>query len=346
MPVKRRGDSFQVDVGHKGARVRKSFTNEADALAWESEAVRRIAAGLSLEDIPTRGKDTLETLMAECQSRYWKGTRNEDNAVRNSDEVVGLLGKDRDPRTVTARDLDKLIRDLEERGNSAGTINRKLATISKLFKFGIARGVMDRAPTIERKRESTGRVRWYTKEEEARIIASAEGDIRDFLAFLLDTGARLSEALRVRRGDVDDLYVRLQSTKNDRPRAVPLTARVREMVKRRLDGGGDTLFPPEWTKSVVHKLWAGANGKPGVRQRADITGPDALLHTFRHTCASRLVQAGTPIQVVQQWLGHTTLTMTLRYAHLAPHNILGAVQALENAALPAVKDRQKDVKTA
>jgi hypothetical protein len=49
----------------------------------------------------------------------------------------------------------------------------------------------------------------------------------------------------------------------------------------------------------------------------------------RHTCASRLVQAGTPIQVFQQWLGHKSLTITLRYAHVAPANLLAGVKHLE-----------------
>lgn len=55
-------------------------------------------------------------------------------------------------------------------------------------------------------------------------------------------------------------------------------------------------------------------------------------HALRHTCASRLIQRGVPLKVVQEWLGHKTITVTMRYAHLAPANLMAAVEALEPAA--------------
>ncbi len=54
-----------------------------------------------------------------------------------------------------------------------------------------------------------------------------------------------------------------------------------------------------------------------------------IPHCLRHTCASRLVQRGVPILVVQQWLGHKTIQMTMRYAHLCPTNLEEAVKVLE-----------------
>ena len=51
--------------------------------------------------------------------------------------------------------------------------------------------------------------------------------------------------------------------------------------------------------------------------------------TLRHTCASRLVQAGVGLPVVKEWLGHKTNSLTMRYAHLAPKNLLDMVHVLE-----------------
>ena len=53
------------------------------------------------------------------------------------------------------------------------------------------------------------------------------------------------------------------------------------------------------------------------------------FHCTRHTCASRLVQRGIGIQVVQAWLGHKTIKMTLRYAHLNPNNFIEARNVLD-----------------
>jgi len=61
-----------------------------------------------------------------------------------------------------------------------------------------------------------------------------------------------------------------------------------------------------------------------------------IPHCLRHTCASRLVQRGVPIMVVQEWLGHKTIQMTMRYAHLCPTNLEAAVKVLEPTVTQAV----------
>jgi site-specific recombinase XerD len=55
----------------------------------------------------------------------------------------------------------------------------------------------------------------------------------------------------------------------------------------------------------------------------------AVMHTFRHTFISRLVQRGVPLVTVKELAGHKTMDMTLRYAHLAPNNYVEAISVLE-----------------
>ena len=49
--------------------------------------------------------------------------------------------------------------------------------------------------------------------------------------------------------------------------------------------------------------------------------PQVVPHVLRHTCASRLAQSGVDIKRIQEFLGHRTLSMTLRYAHLSPKHL-------------------------
>ena len=68
--------------------------------------------------------------------------------------------------------------------------------------------------------------------------------------------------------------------------------------------------------------------------RADLglTGDkDFVLHVCRHTCASRLVRAGVSLPVIQQWLGHSNIHTTMRYAHLFPQDLMNAANALERS---------------
>ena len=57
--------------------------------------------------------------------------------------------------------------------------------------------------------------------------------------------------------------------------------------------------------------------------------PGVSLHTLRHTFISRLVQAGRPLPEVAALAGHRAITMTMRYAHLAPSHLRAGIQALE-----------------
>ncbi|WP_323696609.1 MULTISPECIES: site-specific integrase [Thiorhodovibrio] len=79
--------------------------------------------------------------------------------------------------------------------------------------------------------------------------------------------------------------------------------------------------------------------KDGSRMRSSSTGfarackdvgiSDFRFHDLRHTCAAWLVQAGVPLTEVRDVLGHSTIKMTERYAHLAPENIRNAVAVLD-----------------
>ncbi|WP_279626800.1 site-specific integrase [Stappia indica] len=69
-----------------------------------------------------------------------------------------------------------------------------------------------------------------------------------------------------------------------------------------------------------------------ARKRAGLAdGKHVVPHILRHTCASRLVQGKVDLRLVQEWMGHKTMQMTMRYAHLAPMDLEACLPALERA---------------
>ena len=221
--------------------------------------------------------------------------------------------------------LDGLLGALRRNGNSNATINRKMAALSKLLRKAHKMKDISSLPEFVKEREGTGRIRFLDIEEEQRLFDAIRGYSDTYYRlciFLIDTGARLGEAIDLRWTDVTATHVTFWVTKSKRSRSVPMTVRVREA----LDLGGERRRGPfhDITQQQFRAVWNKAKQDVGLG-----SDPDVVPHVLRHTCASRLVQGGIDIRRVQTWLGHQTLQMTMRYAHLASQDLDSCVPVLE-----------------
>lgn len=127
----------------------------------------------------------------------------------------------------------------------------------------------------------------------------------------LNTGCRRSELTGLAWADVDlkdkkQILVRAYTSKRAKPRYVPLNAEAIDILKRwKRQSDNDRVFPIESPK----KAW----GALMIRAKIE----DFTFHDCRHDFASRLVMAGVPLAVIRDLLGHASIVMTERYAHLA-----------------------------
>ncbi|MCE9553247.1 MAG: site-specific integrase [Planctomycetes bacterium] len=192
---------------------------------------------------------------------------------------------------------------------------------------------------------NNNRLRWLTDDEERRLLAECEQTthLKNLVTFLLDTGARLSEATHLTWGHLDlnrkpRGIVRFMETKSGKPRSVPLASRTQVMLTKlweirpegqsrvflvRLPGCSARKTKPQ-AKPFHHPY----GGWYAALERSGLT--DVVIHDLRHTFASRLVQKGVPLLAVSKLLGHSSLTMTMRYAHLAPDNLDDAIDRLDD----------------
>jgi integrase len=157
--------------------------------------------------------------------------------------------------------------------------------------------------------------------------------------FLLDTGFRFSEAFKFTLVN-GKASLRAGTTKNDKGRQVSLTARVAGCeVPARLAHPREARrrHPTEGCMGLVlAPLAAGDQGGP-------VRGRDAAHPAS--PCASRLVQRGVSLYVVKEWLGHSSIKVTERYAHLAQYNLSGALAALEGKPVGVVESPSREVTT-
>ena len=216
-------------------------------------------------------------------------------------------------------------------GLAPATINRELAFLRRVFNVAIEDGKAEVNPVKSRLffKENNTRVRFLSEEEEKRL-REVIGELEwAKVAVALHTGLRQGEQFALRWENVDFTtgIITVPQSKSGEARRVRMNDTVREVLRAlpsRLKS--PCVFPsatdetPIDVHNYMNKIF-----RPAVKV-AKIEG--FRWHDLRHTFASRLVMAGVDLRTVQELMGHKTIEMTLRYAHLSPAHQLEAVQRL------------------
>jgi len=336
--IRIRGKSFFLDINYKGRRVYETCHTLKEAIARQKEIKAELRG---LQRKPKVAKEEvapkywpLGKAVEVTRSAHWAGMRSELTAALNSQILLNYFGETCSLSKINAVAIDRFATHCMEQGNSDATINRKLSCLRKVMQVAHDRGGCPVIPKVSKRKEYQGRVRFLDAGEETALIGLlrrwSRDEEADAVVVLIDTGMRYGELTSISRRDIDTQQglISVWVNKGDLPRSVPMTARVKEVVEKRIaltTNATDRLFP--YPKGWLRKVWDRA---------ADILGlgddKQFVPHALRHTCASRLVQRGVPLKVVQEWLGHKDISTTMRYAHLSPRNLLEAVNALEPTA--------------
>ncbi len=339
MAVRPKGSTWFVDFMETGRRVREfGFTSKEEAEAWELEARAAIKRGKELPDGPGQIKrssqhfDTIQQLRDHVVAVRWSGQKSTSSVDLSALFVRWAGPKETVRDALSTTKVGQYIEHLKsERRAANATINRHTSVIMVLAKAAKNLKLIAELPVTYRHREGQGRLRWFTDDEEKAILStlklwSKEAE-RDLFIFLADTGARAGEVRRLRWADVEkgDRAVTFWITKTDQARTVPLTSRAKEALARRREAARahDGPFTAIRKDHLFH-IWERLRAHHPFLE-------DAVIHTFRHTCASRLVQRGVDIMRVKTWMGHSAVATTLRYAHLAPKHLDDVLSALEPA---------------
>ncbi len=219
-----------------------------------------------------------------------------------------------------------------ERQVAPATVNRELAFVKRVFAVALENGLVERNPAkpIKFLREPSGRVRFLSDEEEAALRPKVSKKDWPVIAFALNTGLRRGEQFNLRWEYVNlaNRVLTIPRSKHGGSRHVPLNDTAMAILR---------ALP-----SRFHSRWVfpSATGKSPMSPnnfRYRVFDPaveaakieDFTWHDLRHTFASRLAMAGVELLSIKELLGHKTLAMTLRYAHLSPTHLHQAVKVLD-----------------
>ncbi|GFO59215.1 hypothetical protein GMST_15400 [Geomonas silvestris] len=333
MSVYRRGDKavFYMNFTVDGVRVTRStgkFTKKEAKLVEAVEKKRMMVDG-ALSPREKAARMPLSIAIQKTYDERWKDNKDGLKSQRIAERVMELIG-DIAISKVDDDVIKLLIRLLEGSGIKGATVNRYLATMKTLLRH-------HRQPWehIQLKRETEGRIRVLTREEVGTVISLLRDtvhnsrrchfpEVADLVEVLVDTGCRLSEVLDLRYDDInfETNLISIWINKGDKPRSIPMTCRVGTILDTRKTEGAGKPFMIGRDQAENAWTW--------VRKRMGLTGDkEFVLHALRHTTATRLIDKGIDLYTVKEWLGHSTIQVTERYAHLNPDKLVHAAKVLE-----------------
>lgn len=333
---KRANSRYRVQIRVRGVYRSATFPTLGQARRWASQTEHIV-----YEEYHFPGPDRARHTMRELLERYSReviprkkpGTqRHQTTQLTWWQEQLGHLRLDQ----VTPARLTACRERLAETRQPA-TINRYFAVLRHAFTVAILEwGWLEASPLrrVRALREPQGRVRFLDEAERQRLLDACAQSANCFLlpvvVLALSTGARKQELLSLTWREVDFVRERLVLliTKTGERRSVPLTGRALVALQalhtvRRLNTA--LVFPRHDGKAPIdiRYAWQQAVRQAGLE--------DFRFHDLRHCCASYLAMHGASLVEIAEVLGHKTLQMVKRYAHLTEAHTTQVVARMTTA---------------
>ncbi len=341
MPYKRKDSRFWwVDLTDaSGKRVRRSTgttdRKEAEGLEakWKLETFKQ----QQWDEQPSR---TFDEVMLPYLNETMHRRRQGEHRVRTIAKPLFRAFTGANLNELRMTDIRSYIRERRSIGRAASTINKEIGLLSAAINYARREWGWDIPNPVAgcRQKEPEGRLRWITREEAERLIRAASRNSRaphlvDFIRLALHTGCRRGELLHLEwhRVDLDSklVFFEPEHTKTGKRRYVPLNKEASQAIVDRMRFRNEHCANSPWVfcDKKGNRITDLKHSFTSACQHAGIK--DYLIHDMRHTCAAWLVSAGVPLAEVRDLLGHSTIKMTERYAHLAPENVRAAVAKLD-----------------
>ncbi len=257
-------------------------------------------------------------------------------------------------RSVDRADLDTFVGQRRAAGGAPSSVARQIAAIRMLHRFLAEEGIRPDDPTadVEGIRVPAGIPHPLTEDEVSSLLAAPPDNepsgLRDqaLLELLYATGARISEACGLSLGDFDheEQLVRLFG-KGSKERVVPYGRHAAAALAAWLGPAGRTRLEPErWARrSDADAVFLNARGARLSRQAgwaivkkygARIGVADKLSpHVLRHSCATHLLDHGADLRIVQELLGHASISTTQVYTKVSQERMFDVYRSAHPRAL-------------
>lgn len=314
--IRKTPSGWRVDIqpeGRGGKRYRKTLPTKAEALRWEAYLKAKVT---QTPDWQPPRKDTrrLSDLIELWYEHHGNQLRDGEHRLRILNHLATATGNP----TANQFEAGHFTQYRAERlkaGIKESTTNREHAYLRSLFNELARLGYWTGKNPLEKIRQFKERqqeLAFLNHEQIEQLLNALSGDAQTVSRICLTTGARWGEAEKLQAEHVENNLISFIDTKSGQNRAVPISPEFAQELRTKASG---RLFKPcyEEFRRTIRKI--------------NLALPAGqLTHVLRHTFASHFMMNGGNILVLQRILGHQSLTMTLRYAHLAPEHLQEATR--------------------
>lgn len=321
MSISKTAAGWLVDIqpgGRGGRRYRKTLPTKAEALTYEAWLKTKVTQSPEWQPAKRDGRRLLD-LVDLWHKHHGVSLRAGADTLKRLQQLCLAMGnpvaEQFKPEMFAAYRAKRLIE-----GITASNLNREhsylRAVFNELARLGQWKGENPLAK-VRQIKISERELSFLNIEQIRRLLDALSGDALLIAKVCLATGARWSEAEGLRVSQVRGGQINFTGTKSGKNRSVP----VDDALIASLDAHLEKRYGDD--KAIAERFFMfGYGAFREAVEKSGLTLPRGqLTHVLRHTFASHFIMNGGNILVLQKILGHSSLIMTMRYAHLAPDHL-------------------------
>lgn len=336
MSIYKRGETWWVCIIHDGKKIRRSAGTEDKAAAqeWHDQLKASLWRKDKLGERPEyKWEDAVERWFSDrldLPTAYiWRGQLNWLHSY-----LFGVKLADID------RDLIELIKRAKQKEKvKPRTVNSVLNLTRSILRAAVEWEWLDKAPIFKTLKEPSRRVRYLSIDEEASLLHELPQHLKQIARFALSTGLRMSNIVGLEWSQIDIIrsmaWVHPDQAKAGKAITVPLNSDACAVLREQMGKHLTHVFSYNG-KPILRanqKAWRDAVKRAGIKE--------FTFHCLRHTWASRLIQAGTPIHALMEMGGWSDVDMVRKYAHFGSEHLLTYANKINSGAQIRTQIKEK-----
>lgn len=327
MALYRRGQIWYADYYADGRRTQESTgtANRREAEKFIALRVSEVQRGVFVKPV--------NTTLPELGERYIEYAKLHKRSWLRDVQMLAKLQTFFGParlKDITPLRVEEYQRE-RVKAVCPSTSNREMALLKHMFNMAERWGQYHSTNPVRFVKflpEDNLKFQTLSEDEERRLLEASPPYLREMILFAINTGLRTNDIFNLKWEDIDldQRTINLITRKNRKVLAVPMNDTAFEIVEHRQKHGPFVFYNP----MTGDRFWDVKAALSAAAKRAGIG--HVTWHVFRHTFASRLTRNGVDIVTVKELLGHSNISVTMRYAHSNQETKRNAVQKITSSS--------------